>query len=92
VGRRRRAGHPWGFEVESIRTPVLVRHGRQDRFVPFGHSEWLARHVPSAQAALSDDDGHLTLIANHIAATHEWPLERMGAGRAPSPVEGRAES
>jgi pimeloyl-ACP methyl ester carboxylesterase len=68
---------PWGFDLDTIRTPVLLRHGRQDRFVPFGHGEWLARRIPSAQAALSDDDGHLTLVANHIAATHEWLLERM---------------
>ena len=68
---------PWGFDLDTIRTPVLVRHGRQDRFVPFGHGEWLAQRIPSAQAALSDDDGHLTLVANHIAATHEWLLERM---------------
>ena len=68
---------PWGFDLDAIRTPVLVRHGRQDRFVPFGHGEWLAQRIPSAKAALSDDDGHLTLVANHIAATHEWLLERM---------------
>jgi len=68
----------WGFELSSIRTPVLVRHGRQDRFVPFGHGEWLAHRIPSAQAALSDGDGHLTLVANHIEATHEWLLEHTG--------------
>jgi len=69
---------PWGFELDSIRTPVLLRHGRHDRFVPFGHGQWLARHIPGVQAELSDDDGHLTLIVNHIEATHEWLLERMG--------------
>ena len=69
---------PWGFELSEIRTPVLLRHGREDRFVPFGHGEWLADHIPGVQAELSDDDGHLTLVANHIEATHEWLLERMG--------------
>jgi len=68
---------PWGFAFESIRTPVLLRHGRQDRFVPFGHGEWLADHIPGVEAALTDDDGHLTLMANHLEATHEWLLRRL---------------
>jgi pimeloyl-ACP methyl ester carboxylesterase len=68
---------PWGFELESIRTPVAVWHGRHDRFVPFAHGQWLARHVPSAQARLSDDDGHLTLVDNHLHEVYEWLLARM---------------
>jgi pimeloyl-ACP methyl ester carboxylesterase len=65
---------PWGFELESIRTPVLLHHGRDDRFVPFGHGEWLARHIPGVEAVLTDDDGHLTLIANHLESIHAWLL------------------
>jgi pimeloyl-ACP methyl ester carboxylesterase len=52
---------PWGFAFDSIRTPVLLLHGRHDRFVPFAHGEWLARTIPGVQARLSDDDGHLIL-------------------------------
>jgi pimeloyl-ACP methyl ester carboxylesterase len=68
---------PWGFELESIQTPVLLRHGRQDQFVPFGHGEWLARHVPGVQAELTDDDGHLTQVIRHIDHVHEWLLDRF---------------
>lgn len=68
---------PWGFAFESIRTPVLIRHGRQDRFVPFGHGEWLAEQIPGVEAILTDDDGHLTLTANHLEATHEWLLNHL---------------
>ena len=68
---------PWGFELESIRTPVLLYHGRQDRFVPFGHGEWLAGHIPGVQAQLTDDDGHLTLTERHLEQIHAWLLERL---------------
>jgi pimeloyl-ACP methyl ester carboxylesterase len=68
---------PWGFDLEQIRTPVLLLHGRQDRFVPFSHGEWLARHIPGVEARLSDNDGHLTLIENHLEGVHKWLLDRL---------------
>jgi pimeloyl-ACP methyl ester carboxylesterase len=70
---------PWGFELGSIRTPVLLYHGRQDRFVPFGHGEWLAGQIPGVQAELTDDDGHLTLPERHLEQIHAWLLERLNS-------------
>ena len=68
---------PWGFEVEAIRLPVMLWHGRQDRFVPFGHGEWLAKRIPAVDAHLTDEDGHLTLIQRRIPAVHSWLLEHF---------------
>jgi pimeloyl-ACP methyl ester carboxylesterase len=68
---------PWGFELESIATPVLLRHGRQDRFVPYGHGAWLARHIAGVQAELTDDDGHLTLTERHLESVHAWLLDHL---------------
>jgi pimeloyl-ACP methyl ester carboxylesterase len=68
---------PWGFELESISTPILLRHGREDRFVPYGHGEWLAKRIPGVRAELTDDDGHLTLTARHLESVHAWLLEHF---------------
>jgi pimeloyl-ACP methyl ester carboxylesterase len=68
---------PWGVAVESIRLPVMLWHGRQDRFVPFGHGEWLAKRIPGVEPHLTDEDGHLTLIQRRIPAVHAWLLEHF---------------
>jgi pimeloyl-ACP methyl ester carboxylesterase len=68
---------PWGFELADIRVPVLLMHGREDMFVPFGHGEWLARHVPGVEARLLDHDGHLTLFEHRIPEVHAWLADRL---------------
>ena len=67
---------PWGFELESIRVPTLVVQGRQDLMVPWAHGEWLAGNLPSAEAWLREDQGHLTLFVSVVPHIHEWLLER----------------
>jgi pimeloyl-ACP methyl ester carboxylesterase len=62
---------PWGFDLDTISIPVQVWHGRNDQFVPVQHGEWLAAHVPGAEALISDTDGHLTLFGR-IPEVHRW--------------------
>jgi pimeloyl-ACP methyl ester carboxylesterase len=68
---------PWGFDLADIAVPVLLLHGRQDMFVPFGHGEWLAKHIPGVEARLLDDDGHLTLMQNRVTEVHAWLSEHL---------------
>jgi len=66
---------PWGFELSAISMPVLLMHGKQDRFVPVGHGEWLAAHIPGVEARITEDDGHLTLTKLHLGEVHDWLLQ-----------------
>jgi pimeloyl-ACP methyl ester carboxylesterase len=68
---------PWGFDLAGITVPVLLLHGRQDMFVPFGHGGWLAAHIPCVEARLLDDDGHLTLLRNRVPEVHAWLSEHL---------------
>jgi pimeloyl-ACP methyl ester carboxylesterase len=51
----------WGFDLGEIEVPVSIWQGREDRFVPPAHGEWLAAHVAGASAHLLDEHGHLSL-------------------------------
>ncbi len=65
---------PWGFELETIRRPVLVIQGGDDRFVSPSHGAWLAAHIPGCEAWLDDAHGHLTLLEDLVPDVHAWLL------------------
>lgn len=50
---------PWGFEVDEIDVPVLVRYGVEDVLVPPAHGEWLAANVPGCVVQVDEAAGHL---------------------------------
>lgn len=65
--------HPWGFDVDEITIPVLIRYGATDVLVPPAHGEWLASHVPGCVVKVDDDAGHLgSDPTEEIAETVRW--------------------
>ena len=69
----------WGFDPAAIAARVAVWHGRHDAMVPFGHGEWLAEQIPTAEPHFLDDAGHLSMwaradeILRGLAATYGMP-------------------
>jgi pimeloyl-ACP methyl ester carboxylesterase len=61
----------WGFDPSRVAVPTLLLHGMRDRVVPSAHSEWLARHLPSAELRLMPNDGHISVL-NSAATALDW--------------------
>jgi pimeloyl-ACP methyl ester carboxylesterase len=66
---------PWGIDPAQVIAPILLLHGGRDRVVPSSHSEWLARHCPSAELWLYPDDGHISVLTSGAAAAMGWLRE-----------------
>jgi pimeloyl-ACP methyl ester carboxylesterase len=70
----------WGFDIAAIERPVTIWQGAHDRFVPFAHGEWLAAHVPGAQAKLLSEHGHLSLALSSYGEILDDLLDAAGRG------------
>ena len=70
-------GLPWGFDPSGIVVPVQIWHGGQDRFAPVSHGRWLAAQIPSAEAMIFEEEGHLSLIEQHTGSMLEWLAEQV---------------
>jgi pimeloyl-ACP methyl ester carboxylesterase len=62
---------PWGFEPSSITVPVLLVHGTDDRVIPIGHGEELARLIPGAESWRRPGDGHVSVL-DALPAAMDW--------------------
>ena len=90
----------WGFDLGAIEVPVTIWQGRQDRFVPVAHGEWLAANVAGATAHILDEHGHLSLALAHFGEILDdlmsrlvEALQRLGrADRASRRARGRRQT
>lgn len=63
---------PWGFDPSAISVPLQIWHGKEDRFVPFSHGQYLASITPRAEAHLEDNEGHISMFVNRIPEVQAW--------------------
>ena len=71
----------WGFSFAAdAGASVAIWQGDQDRMVPFGHGQWLAAHVPGAQAHLLPGEGHLSLAEHHYGQILDDLIARASRG------------
>jgi pimeloyl-ACP methyl ester carboxylesterase len=66
---------PWGFEPASIRVPVLLVHGADDRVDPAAHSRWLHEEIPDSELWMREGHGHLSIL-REVPAALDWLLAR----------------
>ena len=57
---------PWGFDPADLAVPVSVWYGDQDLMVPATHGDWLGAHIPGVRVHHLANEGHVSLISNHL--------------------------
>jgi len=57
---------PWGFRLEEIAMPVYLWHGGADTMVPPAMGRYVAKTIPNCVARFYPDEGHISLLANHL--------------------------
>ena len=67
---------PWRFELDHLRIPVSIWHGKLDQFVPYAHGVWLGAHIPNSELKVFDFEGHLSLFDRHAPDIFDWLLAR----------------
>jgi pimeloyl-ACP methyl ester carboxylesterase len=55
-------GRPWALPLESIRVPVALWHGEDDRIVPVAATRRLAAAIPGARAHVLPGLGHFMIV------------------------------
>ncbi len=57
---------PWGFSLADITVGVKLWHGEQDLSVPPSMGRFLARAIPDCRVVFYPNEGHFSLVINHM--------------------------
>jgi len=67
----------FGFDLSQVTKPVLVWQGDDDFMVPRAHSEWLAKHIPTAELNFVPGHGHISLGESYRSESIEQALNLL---------------
>lgn len=56
----------WGFDLESIHTPVTIWQGALDRQTSLSHAELYKRKLANASLNVCDNEAHVSVLYNQI--------------------------
>ncbi len=59
---------PWPFTLADLDLPVRIWHGEADTIVPSSIGRHYAAHVRGAQAQFVPEEGHVSIVRNHLPA------------------------
>ncbi|KAI9691447.1 MAG: hypothetical protein M1822_007518 [Bathelium mastoideum] len=59
---------PWGFDLSEIKVPVFQYQGTEDKMVPVGQGEWIAKHLPQEHFRnhLMQGEGHISIFLGQM--------------------------
>ena len=57
---------PWGFDLKDINFPIIIWHGALDTQAPISHAKIYANSITGSQLKIIENEGHLSVLINHI--------------------------
>lgn len=65
-------GQDWGFALEAIDVPVGIWHGGGDQINPVEMGEYLRDAIPTSEAYIYPELGHLSIFVEHDEEMFDW--------------------
>lgn len=59
---------PWDFKLQEVLVPVRIWQGLADNIVPAASAQRLAAALPNSECHYLPDEGHLSLVVQHLDA------------------------
>jgi pimeloyl-ACP methyl ester carboxylesterase len=75
---------PWGFSADAVAVPTEVWYAKDDLMVPASHGAWLCANLPASRERYFRDDGHVSLVLDHLEELGQSWRSFLDATSAPA--------